>query len=138
MTMTTTTVPIPDNTNCRIIGRKRCYPSRSRRTLRIASAVTFSASYLFVVAVAFQQSSLHINNHNPCHSQSQSQSSNSRYSRFSTAIRVMTDPNNLGVHIEKNIVTDRAALEELYQENINSWYVVGSGLGVRLVSQKVQ
>ncbi|MGK3734567.1 MAG: DNA-directed RNA polymerase sigma subunit (sigma70/sigma32) [Bacillariaceae sp.] len=112
MTMTTTTVPIPDNTNCRIIGRKRCYPSRSRRTLRIASAVTFSASYLFVVAVAFQQSSLHINNHNPCHSQSQS--SNSRYSRFSTAIRVMTDPNNLGVHIEKNIVTDRAALEELY------------------------
>jgi DNA-directed RNA polymerase sigma subunit (sigma70/sigma32) len=115
MTTTMTTATTPDYTNYRIIGRKRCFPSKSQRTLRIASAVTFSASYLLVVAVAFQQNCLYFNHHNHCHSQSQC-SSNSRYYRFSTASRVMTDPNNLGVKIEKNTVklTDRAALEELY------------------------
>ena len=117
MTATPTTAATSDNTNYRINGRKRCFPNKSQRTLRIATAVTFSASYLFVVAVAFQQNTLYFNHHNHCHSQSQSQSSsNSHYSRFSTASRVMTDPNNLGVKIEKNTVkrSDRAALEELY------------------------
>lgn len=93
---TTKTTTIYDN-SIRITGRKRSFPSRFRRAWIIASAVTFSAS--FVVAVAFQQN-FHLN-------------PSPNHSRLSTASRVLTDPNNL-VMIEQNTIADRAVLEELY------------------------
>ena len=77
-------------------GRKRAFPTSSRRTWKIVSAVTLSAS--FVSTIAFQQSS-------PI---------NLYTSRSSSALGVLADPRNI-VKIEtKQSVEDRAALEELY------------------------
>eukprot|EP00537_Pseudo-nitzschia_pungens_P007087 CAMPEP_0172361546 /NCGR_PEP_ID=MMETSP1060-20121228/5360_1 /TAXON_ID=37318 /ORGANISM="Pseudo-nitzschia pungens, Strain cf. cingulata" /LENGTH=699 /DNA_ID=CAMNT_0013083831 /DNA_START=305 /DNA_END=2404 /DNA_ORIENTATION=- len=82
-------------------GRKRAFPTSYRRALKLASAVTLSAS--FVATVAFQQSIPLSHQHSPL----------SVY-RSPTAIKVLADPTNL-VRIEKKqTVEDRAALEELY------------------------
>jgi hypothetical protein len=79
-------------------GRKRAFPTPSRRTWKIVSAVTLSAS--FVATIAFQQTLPLSHHHHSLPS--------------STAVRVLTDPTNL-VKIEfKQCVEDRAALEELY------------------------
>lgn len=78
-------------------GRKRAFPTPSRRTWKLVSAVTLSAS--FVATVAFQHSvPLSHNNH----------------ARSSTAINVLTDPTNMVKIESKQSVEDRAALEELY------------------------
>ncbi len=82
-------------------GRKRAFPTSSRRAWKVVTAVTLSAS--FVSTIAFQ----HINpfsHHN----------SPVLVSRSSTARYVLADPRNLLKIESSQSVEDRAALEELY------------------------
>lgn len=83
-------------TEAKSCGRKRAYPTSSRRTWKIVSAVTLSAS--LVSTIAFQQSS-------PL---------NQFTTRSSTALNVLADPRNIVKIESKQSVEDRAALEELY------------------------
>ena len=84
-----------------ICGRKRAFPTSSRRTWKIVSAVTLSAS--FVSTIAFQQNP-HIHKyHSPLST-----------TRPSSALCVLADPRNLVKIESKQSVEDRAVLEELY------------------------
>ena len=84
-------------------GRKRAFPtsSRLRRTWKLVSAVSLSASFLSTTA--FQQS-VPLSYHNPLLS----------VPRSSTAVYVLADPRKLVQFQSNQSVEDRAVLEELY------------------------